>query len=116
MSHCIGEEYRIGNLDIWVIPQFAHTVLDVDPAALQQRLEDNYPVRGKGDAIDWARPQWVEGDNDALHYRGRELKRGKMWFQCGEPQTDGFVKYYYVRSRPPTAPTYPHFSCRMSCH
>ena len=78
MSHCIGEEYRIGNLDIWVIPQFAHTVLDVDPAALQQRLEDNYPVRGKGDAIDWARPQWVEGDNDALHYCGRELKRGKM--------------------------------------
>jgi hypothetical protein len=70
---------------------------------LQRQLEDNYPVRGKGDAIEWARPQWVEGENEALHYRGRELKRGKMWFQSGEPQTKGFVKYYYVRS--PPAPT-----------
>ena len=40
--------------------------------------------------------QWVEGDNEALHYRGRELKRGKMWFQLGEPRTEGFVKYFYT--------------------
>jgi len=96
MSHCIGEEHRVGGLDIWVIPAFAQTVLGVDPAALQQQLEDKYPVRGKGDAIEWARPQWVEGENEALHYRGRALKRGKMWFQLGEPQTHGFVKYYYT--------------------
>ena len=54
MPHCIGEEYRIGNLDIWVIPEYAQTVLGVDPAVLQQQLEDNYPVRGAGDAIEWA--------------------------------------------------------------
>ena len=53
-------------------------------------------MRGKGSAIEWARPQWVEGDNEALHYRGRELKRGKMWFQSGDPRTEGFVKYYYT--------------------
>jgi len=88
--------HRIGGLDIWVVPDFAQTVLRCDPAALQQQLEANYPVRGKGDAIEWARPQWVEGDNEALHYRGRELKRGKMWFQLGEPQADGFVKYFYT--------------------
>ena len=96
MSDCLAEEHRIAGLDIWVIPEYAQTVLGVDPAVLQQQLEDNYPVRGKGDAIEWARPQWVEGENEALHYRGRELKRGKMWFQSGEPQTEGFVKYYYT--------------------
>ena len=31
-----------------------------------------------------------------VHYRGRELKRGKMWFQIGEPRTEGFVKYFYT--------------------
>ena len=92
----IGEEYRVGTLDIWVIPDFAQTVLATDPVALQQQLEANYPVRREGDTIEWARPQWVEGDNEALHYRGNKLKRGKMWFQIGEPQTDGFVKYYYT--------------------
>ena len=46
-------------------------------AKLQHDMEQNYPVRGAGDKIEWARPQWVEGDNNALHYRGRELKRGK---------------------------------------
>jgi hypothetical protein len=90
------EEHRIGDLDVWVVPDFAQKELGTDPAVLQQQLEANYPVRGKGDAIDWARPQWVEGDNEALHYRGHELKRGKMWFQTGEPSEDGFVKYYYT--------------------
>ena len=32
MSLVIGEEHRIGGLDIWVVPEFAQTVLDVDPA------------------------------------------------------------------------------------
>ena len=86
----------VAGLDIWVIEGFAQEKLNCDPAKLQKDLEDKYPVRGKGDAIAWGEPQWVKGDNEALHYRGRELKRGKMWFQLGEPQTDGFVKYYYT--------------------
>ena len=86
----------VAGLDIWVVPNFAQDKLRCDPAKLQKDMEDKYPVRGNGDVIEWARPQWVEGDNEALHYRGKELKRGKMWFQLGEPETDGFVKYYYT--------------------
>ncbi len=75
----------VDGLDIWVVEGFAQDKLKFDPAKLQADMEDNYPVRGKGDTTGWAKPQWVEGDNAALHYRGRELKRGKMWFQLGEP-------------------------------
>ena len=87
------EEYRLRKgLDVFVVPRFAQDVLGFDPAQLQQDMEKQYPVRGAGDTIEWARPQWVEGDNAALHYRGRELKRGKMWLQTGEPHADDFVK------------------------
>ena len=82
--------------DIWIGPEFAQTVLNVDPKKLQDQLEQNYPVRRKGDPIEWAKPQWVEGDNEALHYRGHKLKRGKMWCQAGDPKTEGFVKYFYT--------------------
>ena len=93
----LKDEHRVrADLDIWIIPGYAASVLDMDPVAIQHSLESKYPVRRKGDAIEWARPQWVEGDNEALHYRGNELKRGKMWFQLGEPQTEGFIKYYYT--------------------
>tara|TARA_B100001173_G_scaffold311553_1_gene329168 strand:+ start:1504 stop:2310 length:807 start_codon:yes stop_codon:yes gene_type:complete len=93
----LSEADRVApGLDIWVKENFAQDVIDCDPTALQQQLEANYPVRGKGDAIEWGRPQWVEGDNEALHYRGKELKRGKMWFQLGDPKAEGFVKYYYT--------------------
>ena len=83
-------------LDIWVVERFAQEKLNCDPAKLQNDLEDKYPVRGKGASIAWAEPQWVEGENEALHYRGRALKRGKMWFQIGNPRTAGFVKYFYT--------------------
>ena len=83
-------------LDIWVMDEFAQRILGIDPGTLQTEMEIKYPVRGEGDSIDWARPQWVEGDNEALHYRGHKLKRGKMWFQIGEPETEGFVKYHYT--------------------
>ena len=93
----LSESNRVSEgLDIWVVEGFAQEKLNCDPAKLQKNLEDTYPVRGRGDAIAWAEPQWVEGENEALHYRGRELKRGKMWFQLGDPRTEGFVKYYYT--------------------
>ena len=72
------EKHRLRKgLDVFVVPEFAQKYLGFDPAQLQQAMEANYPVRGAGDKIEWARPQWVEGDNATLHYRGRELKRGK---------------------------------------
>ena len=64
---------------------------------MQRKLEANYPVKHKNDVIEWGVPQWVEGDNSALMYRGRELKRGKMWFQDGDPKvTRRFLRYFYT--------------------
>ena len=64
---------------------------------VQRKLETNYPVRHKDDEIVWGKAQWVEGDNAALMYRGKELKRGKMWFQEGDPrETKQFLRYYYT--------------------
>ena len=64
---------------------------------VQRKLEDNYPVRRKDDEVVWGEAQWVEGDNAALMYRGKELKRGKMWFQEGDPrETKQFLRYYYT--------------------
>ena len=77
-----------------MIPEFAQKLLEFDPAELRA-TGSRYPIRGNGDGS-MGKPQWVEGDNEALFYRGRALKRGKMWFQSGEPETDGFVKYYYT--------------------
>ncbi len=83
------------DLDLWIVPYFDHA-LGFDAIALQLELEANYPVRTQGDTITWGECQWVEGDHEALHYRGNALKRGKMWLQRGDPQREGFVKYYYT--------------------
>ena len=41
------EPHRVrAGLDVFVIPDFAQNKLGFDPAALQQSLEANYPVRG----------------------------------------------------------------------
>jgi hypothetical protein len=71
-------------------------VLGFDPREVQRELETKYPARGVADEIEWSRVQWVDGDNDALHYRGRELKRGKIWLQEGQPREVGFRRYYYT--------------------
>ena len=63
-----------------------------------------YPVRRSGDAIVPGAVQWVDGDNEALKYRGHAVKRSKMWLQRGAPKKDGFHKYFYVRSPPLSVP------------
>ncbi len=63
---------------------------------VQRQLETSYPVRRKDDEIVWGEAQWVEGDNAALMYRGRELRRGNMWFQEGDPKVlKRFLRYDY---------------------
>ena len=63
------EEYRVApGLDAFRIRAFAQNVLGFCPSSLQHNLEAQYPTRGAGDALTWAEPQWVEGDNDALKY------------------------------------------------
>ena len=63
----IDEAYRVREgMDLFVIPQFAQDVLGFDPAALQESLETNYPVRGANATIDASVIQWVDGDNAAL--------------------------------------------------
>jgi hypothetical protein len=89
------EDYRVrSGLDIFVVPNFATTVLKMDPAAFLHALE-KYPVRGKGDAIVPNIVQWVDGTNAALNYRGHELMRRKIWMQRGDPK-DGYLRYGYT--------------------
>jgi len=89
------EAHRVRKgLDIFVVPQFAQDVLNADPAALQQSLEANYPVRGADEDIQPEVVQWVDGDNVALKYRGRSLKRAKIWLQ--RPVEGGYRRYGYT--------------------
>jgi len=90
-------KYKIHpDLDIWVVPNFAQGELGFDPALVQSKLESNYSVRGAGDAIQIGQVQWVDGDNDALKYRGNELKRGNIWLQTGEPHEKGYLRYSHT--------------------
>jgi len=97
LSMAAYEQYRVHpDLNIWVIPGFAQDILGCDPVALQRSLEANYPMVGKDQDIKPNTAQWVNGDNIALHSRGCELKRSKMWAQRGEPREVGYTKYYYT--------------------
>ena len=90
------EEFRVADgLDVWVVPDFAQSVLGFDPAAVQAALEANYATKGAGDAIEAGTVQWVNGDNAALKYRGNELKRGKIWLQR-LASADGYLRYGYT--------------------
>ena len=94
------EEHRVlPGLDVWVVPRFDQVIGcpdGVDAQNVQSKLEQGYPVRRAGDKIEWGVAQFVEGDNNALKLRGHSLKRGKMWFQLGNPKEVGFRKYYYT--------------------
>ena len=90
------EPYRVREgLDVWVVPNFAQEVLSFDPAALQAALEANYPVRNQGDPIVSGVVQWVNGDNQALNFRGHPLRRAKIWLQR-PPTGDGYLRYWYT--------------------
>lgn len=94
MSMTLKVEHRVCD-GIWLVPDFAQTILGIDPQAYLAGLLRDYPQRGSNDAITPFAPQWIEGDNPALHYRGNALKRGKMWFQRGDPH-DGVRRYNYT--------------------
>jgi hypothetical protein len=91
------EKHRIHpDLDIFVVPNFAQDVLGVkDPKALLAEL-GHYPSVGRDQAIDPMKIQWVSGDNRALMYRGKVLKRGKIWLQRGAPDEVGYKRYLYT--------------------
>lgn len=92
----LSDENRVHpDLDAWVIPNFAQDVLGFNPTETLARLSQ-YPQRNMGDAITPFEVQWVDGTNEALHYRGNDLKRGKIWLQRGDPEEDGVRKYGYT--------------------
>ncbi len=99
-------------LDLWVVRGFMQNELALDPSGVLDRLDKNYPHRGKGDAIVPGQPQWVDGDNEALYIRGRPLKRSKMWFQSAPIAKQGYLRYGYTgwqwRVLPAT-------SCMLDC-
>ena len=92
----LSDENRVHpDLDAWVIPNFAQDVLGFNPTETLARLSQ-YPQRNMGDAITPFDVQWVDGTNEALHYRGNDLKRGKIWLQRGSPEEDVVRKYGYT--------------------
>lgn len=46
--------------------------------------------------IDWNSPRWISGNNRYLNYRGRAIKRHKMWFQDIDTIRKGVYKYSYT--------------------
>ena len=83
-------------LALWVVRGFMQNELELDPSGVLDRLDKNYFHRGKGQAIIPGLPQWVDGDNEALHIRGRPLKRSKMWFQSTPIAETGYLRYGYT--------------------
>jgi alkylated DNA repair dioxygenase AlkB len=80
---------------IW--PGFCQEELGLDPDKLWNELlafptwpnDKPIPFRERGDD-----PHWIDGDHLALHYRGREIKRRKMWVQSGYEK--GYRHYGYT--------------------
>ena len=82
---------------VFHVPKFGPQCLKI-PLDIQEQLENaGFPVRRLGDVIERAKPQWVEGDHAALRLRGNEIRRGKMWFQDGDPiKLNAFRRYVYT--------------------
>ena len=93
----LGCEYEMPKPEVeaFIVKGFASKV-GLDAVEVQTQLWEDYPHHGKNEAIEWGRPQWVRGDHEALRYRGNPLAREKMWFQFGDPKTEGFRKYNYT--------------------
>jgi hypothetical protein len=103
-AHPLAQYRVVQGFDIFIVPRFAQDILLVDPRQLQAGLEADYPMVSRGGVITPCAPQWVDGSNAALNYRGNDLKRFKMWFQKGDPRQCGFVKYYYTGFTHPIRP------------
>lgn len=80
---------------IW--PDFCQAELGINPHQLWSELQafptfpDNQeiPFRPLGD-----KPHWITGRHTALHYRGNELKREKIW--CQSDYAQGCRRYGYT--------------------
>ena len=89
------EQHRLASEDIWVIPNFAQDVLKIDPDAFL-REPGHYPSLGKGKQIEEGRAQWVTSDNEALLYRGHELKQEDVAAE-GKPPRDRLLTLFVHR-------------------
>ena len=83
-------------LSAWIVNDFAQEILGVDPSAFLNKMVNDYEKRGAGKPIVRDVVQWIEGTNEALHYRGRKLLRDKIWLQRGDPVTEGVRRYGYT--------------------
>jgi len=86
----------IPGLDAWLIKDFGKDVLGMCPKEYLDGLVETYPQRNSGDTITPYQIQWVDGSNAALNYRGNDLKRGKIWMQRGDPESEGILRYGYT--------------------
>lgn len=87
----------VEGLDVWVIENFSRDVLGLDAVRVIKALKSKYPTVDAGKQIQWGKPQWVQGTNKFLMYRGTALKREKMWLQLTNPsETKTFTRYFYT--------------------
>jgi hypothetical protein len=88
---------------IVVVPNFAQTVLGMQtPETFVANLDERIECRKRGDAIQDFELQFVDGDNEALHYRGNPISRRKIWLQDGDPN-EGVRVYSYTGWQAPVS-------------
>ena len=85
----------------FVIHDFANA-MGIDANQVIPQLDSTVPSRGAGDTIVPGELQWVTGQHPDLQYRGRELRRRKIWAQNG-PVRDGVLIYSYTGFTYPVA-------------
>ncbi len=86
---------RLEDAVIW--PNFLSDELGIDPAQIWKDLlavpmwPSNKPIpfRAQGDD-----PHWIPGTHKALHYRGNNVPRAKIW--CQSDYADGLRRYGYT--------------------
>jgi len=82
--------------DTAIIPNFCESVLGLKHDKIWHSLSELSHFEGS-EAIPLGNgdnPQWVRGSHPALHYRGNDITRNKVWFQTGFD--DGMRKYGYT--------------------
>lgn len=82
--------------DSAIIPNFCQEVLNLDPARIWEAAMGlgTFDVESVLDRGEGENPKWVPGEHKALNYRGRPVKRDKIWLQ--RSFEDGMFRYGYT--------------------
>ena len=81
---------------------FSEKVLKLPSSSFIQSLDERVPSVKKSDSIVPGKLQWVTGENENLNFRGKDLKRRKIWIQDG-PVDKRILVYSYTGWMSPIA-------------